>query len=202
MKLSIIIPYYKTLELTRFLLKILKPQLNEETELIIVNDGSNGYEFVNDADVFINRKTNGGCTSARNDAIKIARGDFIAFLDCDDYIESNYVETILNKINESNFDLCWISWNSLYGNAIVTSTEQPNIAPWGCIYRASLLKHNLFNEKYLVKEEPEFWERLLSNKNLKIDYISTMIYNYTIQENSLTRRYERGEIKMLREEEN
>lgn len=202
MKLSIILPYYKTLDLTRFLLNILKPQLNKETELIIVNDGSDGYEFVNDADVFIHRKINGGCTCARNDAIKVARGDFIVFLDCDDYIEPNYVETILNKINESDFDLCWISWNSLYGNAIVTSTEQPNIAPWGCIYRTNLLKQNLFNEKYLVKEEPEFWERLLSNKNLKIDYISTMIYNYTIQENSLTRRYKRGEIKKLREEEN
>lgn len=56
MKLSIILPYYKTFQLTKNLLEILTPQLNENTELIIVNDGSDGQDFIRYADVFINKK--------------------------------------------------------------------------------------------------------------------------------------------------
>jgi hypothetical protein len=105
----------------------------------------------------------------------------------------------LNKIYEKDFDLCWISWRSPYGDAIVNSTKQINIAPWGCIYRSSLLKENLFNEEYNLNEEPEFWKNIFSSKDLRVEFISKIIYNYTIQENSLIRRYNRGEISERKE---
>jgi glycosyltransferase involved in cell wall biosynthesis len=199
MKLSIILPYYKTFSLTKKLLEVLVPQLNEDTELIIINDGSDGQEFINYADVFINRKNNGGVTCARNDGIKVARGEYIVFIDCDDMIESDYISTLLNKINEKEFDLCWISWRSPYGDAIVNSTEQINIAPWGCIYHTPILKQIKFNEEYNLNEEPEFWKDIFSLGELKIDFISKIIYNYTIQENSLIRRFNRGEISERKE---
>ena len=199
MKLSIIIPYYKTFELTKKLLEKLTPQLNSETELIIVNDASDGKEFIEYADVFINRKHNGGVTCSRNDALKIARGEYIAFIDCDDLITEDYVKTILEKINENYFDLCWISWNSPFGNSIATSEKQINIAPWSCILHSNLFDKIKFNEDYNLNEEEEFWGEIFKIKNLKIDFISKIIYNYTIQENSLTRRYNRGEITSKKE---
>lgn len=202
MKLSIILPYYKTFQLTKNLLEILTPQLNENTELIIVNDGSDGQDFIRYADVFINKKNNRGVTCARNDAIKIARGDYIVFIDCDDFVESDYISTILNKIYEKEFDLCWISWRSPYGDSIVNSTKQINIAPWGCVFHSSILKKVQFNENYNLNEEPELWKEIFSLKDLKIDFISKIIYNYTIQENSLTRRYNRGEILMKKGKNN
>lgn len=202
MKLSIILPYYKTLSLTRRLLQKLKPQLNEEVELIIINDGSDGQEFLEYADIFINQKENKGVTYSRNNGIKISRGDYIVFIDSDDLIEDNYVETILNKISNSNFDLCWISWNSPCGSAIVNSIKQINIAPWGCIFKASILKKINFNENYNLGEEPELWENIFKIKDLKIDFIPQIIYNYIIQENSLTRRYNRGEISLKKGEKN
>lgn len=202
MKLSIILPYYQTLESTKKLLQILLPQLNKEVELIIVNDGSNGKEFCEYADVFINRKINGGVTCARNDGINIARGDYIVFIDCDDLIEKDYIKVILNKISNNDFDLCWISWRSPYGDAIVNSKKQINIAPWGCIFNSSILKQVSFNEKYNLGEEPEFWENIFKIENLKIDFIPQIIYNYIIREDSLTRKYNRGEVSIIKGENN
>ena len=202
MKLSIILPYYKTLDLTKKLLNKLKSQITEEVELIIINDGSNGQELSEYADIFIDRKHNGGVTCARNDGIAVARGEYITFIDCDDMVFDNYIKTILDKINNSSFDLCWISWNSPMGNAIVNSTKQLNIAPWGCIYNSKILKQVRFNENYNLNEEPEFWKDIFNLGELKIDFVPEMIYDYVIRDDSLTRLFNEGKMSMLKERRN
>ena len=131
-------------------------------------------------------------------AISIAQGDYICFIDSDDDISDDYVDTIIKKIDNEPFDLCWISWDSLLGQAIVTSTEQPNIAVWGCIFNANIIKTAKFDETYNVNEEFYFWNQIFQKPNRKIDFIPKIIYYYNIREGSLTRKFNNKEIKERR----
>lgn len=200
MKLSIIIPYYETFYLTEQLLKKLRKQIGQrqDIEIILINDGSNGKELSPYADTYISFKINKGVSCARNVVISIAQGDYICFIDSDDDISDDYIDTIIKKIDNGPFDLCWISWNSPLGEAIVTSTEQPNIAVWGCIFNTNIIKTIKFDETYNVHEEFNFWNQIFQKPNKKIDFISKIIYYYNIRENSLMRKFYSEEIKERR----
>src|SRR5574344_2460467 len=111
-KLSIIIPYYKTLELTKKLLDTLVPQLTKECECILIDDGCNELEL-DKYPITVIHKENGGVSKARNTGIDKATGEYIVFIDSDDMIKSNYIETILNKIKSTKFDYCLFSWEAV-----------------------------------------------------------------------------------------
>lgn len=87
-KVSVIIPFYKGSNLLREALKSVFEQTYENTEIILVNDGSPEdlsellFEF--NTKIKYVEKENGGAASARNKGISLASGDFIAFLDADD----------------------------------------------------------------------------------------------------------------------
>ena len=113
MKLSIIIPYYKTLDLTKELLEVLIPQLNSYCELIIIDDGCKELEldyykkFIN---VSVIHKANGGVSSARNVGLDKYKGDYAVFVDSDDMVPKYYIDKALEKINNEIFDYCLFSW--------------------------------------------------------------------------------------------
>ena len=97
MKLSIITPYYKTFEYTEKLAETLEPQLNEEVEWIIVDDGCR-EERLNKFKARVIHLTNnsGNASVPRNIGLFHAKGDYIAFIDSDDYVLPNYIEKILH----------------------------------------------------------------------------------------------------------
>ena len=129
MKLSIITPYYKTFEYTKKLAKSLESQLNDEVEWIIVDDGC--YEFALNLlqdllfceepisykrlniRVIHLEKNSGNASKPRNIALDNARGEYVAFVDSDDYVADDYVESIINKINSEDFDYCYLGWKWL-----------------------------------------------------------------------------------------
>lgn len=199
MKLSIIIPYYNTRSLTKKLLDELNKQRgdNKEVEIILIDDYSDGWTFYDKVDKYVRLNTNGGGAHARNLGAQIAEGEYIMYIDCDDMILENYLFTLLNEIPKGN-DLTWISWTSIYGDAVVQSTEQPNIAPWGCLFKRHVLDTIKFNDKLNIGEEPEFWAKVFELPDLKIGYSTNLIYYYNIREDSATRKYERGELSKER----
>jgi glycosyltransferase involved in cell wall biosynthesis len=120
--ISVIIPIYNSEKtLARCLDSILSQSYND-FELILVNDGS----IDNSAGIcmdYVNRnpekthyyyKTNGGVSSARNMGIEKAQGEYICFVDSDDYVESTYLEVLYRGITEYGtvFSMCDISRNS------------------------------------------------------------------------------------------
>ncbi|MCF9045707.1 glycosyltransferase family 2 protein [Acinetobacter nectaris] len=117
MLLSIVVPVYNVDKYISPLLNILLPQITSDVEVIFVNDGSQDTsmqilnarvsEMMNLAEnvVVINQK-NLGISMARNNGINIAKGNFIAFIDSDDLIDSNYVYKILNILrDDKNIDI-------------------------------------------------------------------------------------------------
>ena len=100
-KLSIITPYYKTLEHTKRLAEVLEPQLTEDVEWIIIDDGCHEKELDTLKAKVIHLSNNSGAAGKpRNTGLDIAKGKYIAFVDSDDMVESNYIQQILKKINQ------------------------------------------------------------------------------------------------------
>lgn len=109
MKFSIIIPVYNVQDYIDKCLSSVENQTYGNYEVIIVNDGSKDGsqkiidKFVSKDKRFISFiKTNGGLSDARNYGVKKANGDYILFLDSDDYFESRLLEKINAKIKKNN----------------------------------------------------------------------------------------------------
>lgn len=101
-KLSIIIPYYKTLILTNQLLNKLYKQKTEEVEIILIDDSQDGQTFERKVDKYIYNEINIGGAGSRNIGIVNATGDYITFIDCDDMITDDYIKTILESLPQDN----------------------------------------------------------------------------------------------------
>lgn len=204
MKLSIIIPYYNTKEYTDELLKVLDKQVTEEVEVILVDDGSKEPYKTDYKWLTLIRKTNGGVSSARNRALKIAKGDYIAFVDSDDLVSDDYISTILEK-TKSNFDYLYISWESFGGwnyTKILKDNSDKfdswNLCCWNRIYKKDVIKGIKFNEEKLISEDAEFI-REVEKQNLKKDFTSKILYKYRSNTpNSLTKRFGKGELDTKR----
>ena len=109
MKISVIIPVYNVYDYLEKCLNSLVKQTDKNFEVIIVNDGStdNSQEIIDkfvleNDNMYSFKKENGGQASARNFGLQKATGEYILFLDSDDYYEPNTIE-ILKK--EANADI-------------------------------------------------------------------------------------------------
>ena len=118
MKLSVIIPVYKAENTIRRCLDSILNQPHDDVEIIVINDGSpdssaeicRSYAEKHPEIRYI-EKENGGVSTARNMGLDIARGDYVAFVDSDDWVYDNYFSTILTHLNENDWDLFQFSQN-------------------------------------------------------------------------------------------
>lgn len=112
-KVSIIVPFYNVEKYIEKSLKSLVNQTLEEIEIILVNDGSkdDSYKIAKEFlqkypdKVKYYEKPNGGLGDARNFGINYATGEYIAFLDSDDYVEPTMYEEMYNKAKQENCDM-------------------------------------------------------------------------------------------------
>ena len=112
MKLSIIVPIYNVEKyISRCALSLYDQTAHKEDyEIIFVNDGTKDnsilnlrktLDFVHTPNIFIVDKPNGGLSSARNYGLRHSRGEYVWFVDSDDWVDSDSVEVLLNLINQS-----------------------------------------------------------------------------------------------------
>lgn len=203
MTLSIIIPAYNAEPYIEHLINILKPQITEDVEVIVIDDGSrfpyiSPYEFVK-----VIRQENGGASSARNRGLDVAAGDYIAFIDADDLVSENYVKKILEKIEKEQFDYCYISWEAFGAwrqQVIIKNINDKfpewNLCVWNRIYKRSLIGKTRFNTKKLIAEDAEFIRHIEKGKK---SIISDVLYKYRSDTpNSLTKRFNEGKLQTKR----
>ena len=153
-KVSVIIPVYNVEDYIDRCLKSVIEQTLEDIEIIIVNDGSTDdskkiiEKYINQYPnkIIYLEKENGGLSSARNFAIPYAKGEYIAFLDSDDYIEPEMYEQMYNKAIKENADLveCDFIWE--YPNKKKSdigmeytnkkeAIEKARVVAWNKLYR-------------------------------------------------------------------
>ena len=208
MKLSIIIPYHNAKEYTDELLDRLAPQITEDVEVIIVDDGSKvayktEYEWAK-----VIRKRNGGCATARNRGLKVAKGEYIAFIDADDMVPQYYVQKLIKKA-EGGYDVIDFSWKSLdtrgnqHNYVLLSDAERlPNPSVCTRAFKRSFIGDVRFNEKKDSTEDEDFSRKLGyldRDGKFKHGSISEYMYFYrTSVDDSKIKRFKKGIMKTKR----
>lgn len=180
-KLSIIIPYYDRPKYIKRLLEVLEPQLTNETELIIVDDCS---PIPLDYPCIRLNENSGGASIPRNVGLDRAKGKYIAFIDSDDSVSDDYIETILNKTKEE-WDYCFISWKTS-ANTIIIKDNPPNwnCCVWNCIYKKEIIGNERFNPNLRIAEDYDFNIRIRKGKKANIEKV---LYYYNETSKSIMR---------------
>lgn len=201
MKLSIIIPAYNAEPYIDHLIQNLKPQITDEVEVIVIDDGSKTPYLPPYKWIHVERfEDNRGVSAARNHGIDLAQGDYIAFIDADDLVAENYIQLILDKIDAEHFDYCYMSWKTIGHDWNYTvqlkSIEDKfppfNLCVWNRIYKRSMIGNIRFNERKRVAEDAEFIHAL-DEANHKKAFIPQLIYEYRSDTpGSITKRFKQG----------
>lgn len=198
MKLSIVIPYYNVEPYTNELLDCLAPQITDDVEVILIDDGSDKPYKTNYKWCQVYRQKNGGASKARNTGLDKAKGEYVTFIDSDDLVADDYVNQIFAKMP---FDYLEMSWRSVAGagaqyfvklNSINDKLDNPSAVTraWNRTFIGDLR----FNEHKQVAEDAEFTKALLSRKGARRAVVTDYLYFYrTSTPNSLTKRYVNGQ---------
>ena len=203
-KVSVIVPIYNVEKYLEKCINSLLSQTLEDIQIILVNDGSKDnsgniakeYEKNNKDRVIYVEKENGGLSDARNYGLKYATGDFIAFLDSDDYIEKNAYEEMYNKAIEENADYveCDFIWE--FPNKIRVDKQYPyknkkemlsfvRVVAWNKLIKRQLITdNNLEFPKGLRYEDVEFTYKLIPFIN-KFAYVDKPFIHYVQREGSI-----------------
>jgi len=188
-KLSIIIPYYQTYDLTYKLLRELSIQITDEVEIILVDDGCNEKRL--DQFTFakiIHLDKNYGASHAWNVGIKEARGEYIGFIDSDDMIMMNYIEILIDAINNKLADEIMFGFLVMNKNVLVAMPKCRAI--WKAIYKREIVP--MFDESYKCNTDIPFKLKLMRTPHTKV-VLDKILYCYNSdREGSITWRKRRG----------
>ena len=116
-KISVVVPVYNVEDYLDRCVKSIISQTYENLEVILVDDGSADGSPVmcdswaqKDPRIKVIHKPNGGVSSARNAALDAATGDFIGFVDSDDWIENDFYELLMKSLAENGSDIAFCGY--------------------------------------------------------------------------------------------
>lgn len=214
---SVIVPIYKVEDYLDECVKSIVGQTYKNIEIILVNDGSPDHcpqkcdEWAkNDLRIRVVHKQNGGLSSARNAGLDVAKGEYIAFVDSDDFITPDYVEAMYNRIcNDKSVGIVsgmiyrytndqTTPFNQIWNitNERITSSDKFRISSinqtvsytvWNKIFRASLLSKVRFREGKTNEDTLFMYD--LGNAMVDADYsmveVPHYVYYYRYREDSI-----------------
>lgn len=204
-KVSVIVPCYNASGTLERCIRSLLDQTCGDFEIITVNDGSSdGTSDVlrrlseEDDRIIILDQENAGVSAARNNGMKVAHGEYISFVDADDYVEPVFLERLINSISDADIAVCHyiteaaderrssdtVSVEDLYREMFL---PQDNIAAfvWNRLYRASIIKEFAlkFDEKIYACEDTLFNFMYMKNVS-KAGICREYLYHYVINPDS------------------
>ena len=203
---SVIVPVYNT---ENYLNKCIDNLLNQDypnLEIIVIEDASTDnskqklekYKDAPNIKILYNKK-NKGLAYSRNKGISNSNGEYISFIDSDDYVEPTFYTKIMNKMIKNNANVAICPIKIIYENrnnlTIINSCFSPNNAKIGYInnglsasacnkiFQKSLFEHVRFNDEK-INEDVSVIIPIIINTD-KITYVSDTSYNYIQRENSI-----------------
>ena len=215
--ISIIVPVYNASTHLSKCVESLINQTYKNIEIILIDDGSKDDSYkickeysIKDKRIKVIHKENGGVSSARNFGLKVAKGDYIGFVDSDDYVEKNMYELLINSINQnsSQIAICNIYYETenkeqVYSYStkdfIFSRHEFPlniynilsiNGYTWNKLYDRGLIYRDnefiSFDENIGISEDSLFnYEIFDKNKEFLCSYIDEKMYHYIQEKNSV-----------------
>ena len=202
MRLSVIVPVYNVEKYIDKCLNSLVNQTLKDIEIIVVNDGTKDKSediikkyMSKYSNIVYLKKENGGQGSARNYGLEHAKGDYIGYVDSDDYVELDMYEKMYSKAIEDNSDMVICGSYNIKDDIKTLDIDRKlfdsninaffgRMAVWNKIYKKDLLtKNNMtFRSKYWY-EDLDFTVKVLS-KASKISYVDEPLYNYILRDGS------------------
>ena len=208
-KVSIIIPVYKVEKYLECCLNTVLNQTLREIEIILVDDGSPDNcgkicdEYAaKDNRIVVIHKENAGVSAARNSGLEIATGEFIGFVDGDDYVASTMFEEMYRQVTLANADMAMCQFSIIDGKAeqlVYENTEDDfkvklidnkdafriiadfscpvQVAVWNKLFKKKLVENLLFDTNKRMAEDMEFLMRALFRSE-SIVYIPYPLYAY------------------------
>ena len=162
-KVSVIVPFYNVEKYIEKCLNSLVNQTLEEIEIILVNDGSKDdsqkkakeFEKKYPNKIKYYEKPNGGLGDARNFGIKYATGEYIAFLDSDDYVEPTMYEEMYKKAKQEDSDMveCDFWWEYPKKNRADVGIQYSNQKEM--LYKARVVAWNKLIKREIYQKHPE-----------------------------------------------
>ncbi|MBQ3559395.1 MAG: glycosyltransferase family 2 protein [Agathobacter sp.] len=217
--ISIIVPIYKVEAYLERCVNSLKNQSYKNIEIILVDDGSPDRcpelcdELAKtDSRIRVLHKENGGLSSARNAGIDVAKGEYIVFVDSDDYIAENMLEKMHQRIVADRTDMCICDFcfvneegksievpesqfpfkDAVYKRedilkVVCSASGLPNewriVPAWNKMYHKDVLKYCRFEEGRLHEDEFAIHHFVYACK--KISMVSDKLYYYVQREKSI-----------------
>ncbi len=226
-KVSIIVPVYNAENFIDECVKSLVNQTYQDLEIILINDGSKDksydickkYSEKDDRVILVN-KANSGVGDTRNTGINMASGKFVLFVDSDDYIKNNTVETLVNSI-EKNSQLVLFGINRVSVNGVTPLGEYDILSLeinefiesyWkfastlslACPVNKLFVRDIIVNNKLMFEKDVKIGEDLrfcltYFAKCNQIQVIDKNLYYYRYNENSASEVYQENLFKELTE---
>lgn len=210
--ISVIIPAYNAEKNIKKCLASIRSQTYKNFEVIIIDDGSKDKTFdicfniskIDSRFKVINKK-NEGPSKARKFGLDIAKGEYISFIDSDDYIDSTLFEEVINEFSNGDVDLVQFGWKEvdlsgkiiferkleecIYYNekALESYVKQVNNTNylWNRIYKRSLFENVEFINLFAGEDSCVLSQIYL--KATRVKNIEKAFYNYVLTNNSLCR---------------
>ena len=214
-KVSIIIPVYNVEDYLKKCLDSVVQQTMHELEIIVINDEStdNSLDIIrnyekNDPRFVVVDQKNKGLGGARNSGIELARGEYIFFLDSDDFIKSNTVEVLYQYATTNDLDLVVFNYTKVdendrpvaktaFGEGVVPHDEafekilslKTSPQAWNKLYKRELfVRYEIrYPEKFLHEDLPVTYKLFWHAKN--IGYLPDNLYFWLIRSNSITQKF-------------
>lgn len=224
MNVSIIVPVYNVENVLHYCVDSILNQTFKDFELILIDDGSTDKSgeicdkyALNNSNIVVKHIENQGVSKARNTGIELAKGEYICFIDSDDFVEKNYLERMINtKEKYSDYDNVWCGMQTVDGydnytvlQKVVFSDDAPlttssnkeimtlhekwlDAGPVCKLYNRKVIVNNKlqFPEDISLGEDLIFNFEYLDCTNGKILVLNDPLYNYAqINDYSLGSKY-------------
>lgn len=196
--LSVIIPVYNGGNYIDTCLNSVTNQSYQNLDIIIINDGSkdNSLDILNkwankDSRIRVIDQENQGSSKTRENGIALAQGEFLTFVDIDDYLELNAYEIAMNKLDDSDILCFGVSCDYEVENYSITRQVNTNSDVieqmfkheifnfvWNKIYRTSLVKHKNYFPRDFNQGEDLVYNCLAYRDAKKIKVIEDVLYHY------------------------
>lgn len=219
MKISAIVPVYNTGHLLGRCLESILQQTFDEFEIIIINDGSpdNAQQIITDYEkkypekIRAISKENGGLPSARNYGLQYANGEYICFIDSDDYIEKNMFYELYKIATADSLEVVRGNFQNIYLNgkkeinSYFTDSKNSMTGKEYYIQEFNMLKENMKNMVWMslyhrdlffkkgirFQEDPRIFEDIIFNAKImrsveRIGTVNKPFYNYIQYDKSIT----------------
>ena len=212
---SVIVPVYKAEKCLRKCVDSIINQSQRNIEILLINDGSpdNSGAIIdeyakNDDRVKVIHKKNGGVASARNAGLKVATGRYITFVDADDWVDLDFINSLLTakedadiirskfyyeygngefKIEDNNFEdgllITQKDFKHHIYNKMIAGISFNAI--WRTLYKKEILKDLLFNENLATAEDLIFSMEAYTNAKSFL-YVALPLYHYFQSPQGLT----------------